>query len=65
VFESFDQYLVSGGYVEFDDEQGDGDREDTIGECFETSGGQQVLVTIYALNRCGCTDGRSAQSPPY
>jgi hypothetical protein len=65
VFESLDQYLVSGGYVEFYDEQGDGDREDTIGECFETRGGQQVLVTIYALSGCGCADGRSAQFPSY
>jgi len=51
--------------VQFYDEQGDGDRENAIGECFETSGGQKVLVTVYTLGRCGGGDGCAAQSPPY
>jgi hypothetical protein len=64
MFEPIDQYMAPGGHLQFYDEQGEGDREDTIGECFETSRGQQVLVTVYALSRCGDADGRATQYPP-
>ena len=65
MFEPLHQRLVSGRHVQFQDEQGDGDREDAIRECFETSGGQKVLVAIRVLSGCGCADGRTAQLPPY
>ena len=65
MFESLQQCFVAGRHVQFQDEQGDGDREDAVGEGLQTVGGQVAAVGALAVGRRGAGDGRSAQFPPY
>jgi hypothetical protein len=44
MFQSLHQWLVPGRHVEFYDEQGDGDREDAVGEGLQAGGGQEAVV---------------------
>jgi hypothetical protein len=44
MFESFDQCLSSGRYVEFHDDQGDRDREHAVGERLEAAGEQEAAA---------------------
>jgi hypothetical protein len=63
--ESLYQGLVPGRHVQFQDEQGDGDREDPVGECLQTAGGQEAALTACVLSGPAAGDGRAAQFPPY
>jgi hypothetical protein len=44
MFERPYQHLAPAGHVEFQDEQGDGDRENAIRERLQTAGGQQAAA---------------------
>jgi len=53
MFQALHQWLVPGRYVEFQDEQGDGDREDAVGEGLQTAGGQETAGIAGALSGRG------------
>jgi hypothetical protein len=56
--------LLPGRHVQFQDKQGNSDREDAIGERLKTASGQKEVPIIYSTSRRGA-DRSAAQFPPY